>query len=100
MTPRVLPIATPCINSRCMTRHQSASVTSPSAMARMTSVLACEPELPPLEMMSGMKTDNTTAFAISLSNRPMAVAVSNSPTNSTISQTTRLLSMPRKPTLR
>jgi len=30
-------------------------------MARITSVLACEPEFPPLEMISGMKSDSTIA---------------------------------------
>jgi len=40
-------------------------VISPSAMARMMSVAACEPLLPPLEMMSGMKSTSTTALAIS-----------------------------------
>ena len=41
-------------------------------MARMTSVDACEPELPPLEMISGMKIASTTARAISASNRLIA----------------------------
>ena len=50
-----------------MTRHQSRSRTSPSAMARMTSVEACEPELPPLLMISGMNSASTTARAISSS---------------------------------
>ena len=46
--------------SRRMTRHQSRSPTSPSASARMTSVDACDPELPPLEMMSGTNSARTT----------------------------------------
>ena len=54
--PRMTPSARPAAISRRMTRHQSRSVTSPSASARMTSVDACEPELPPLEMMSGMNS--------------------------------------------
>ena len=45
------PAPGPRTISRRMTRHQSRSVTSPSASARMTSVDACEPELPPLEMI-------------------------------------------------
>ena len=65
-----------------MTRHQSRSRTSPSAIARMTSVVACEPELPPLEMMSGMNSASTTARAISFSKKPIALAVSISPRNS------------------
>ena len=38
--------------------------TSPSARARMISVAACEPELPPLEMISGTKRASTTVRAI------------------------------------
>ena len=62
-------------------------------MARMIKVEAWEPEFPPLEMTSGTKIDRTTAFAISLSNLPMAVAVSISLRNSTISQVARLRTM-------
>ena len=83
-----------------MTRHQSLGVTSPSAMARITRVEACEPELPPLEMMSGMNTASTTARAISASNRLMAAVVSISLTNSTASQPTRLRTISTSPTLR
>ena len=57
----------------------------------MMSDAACEPELPPLEMMSGTKSASTTARAISSSKRPIAVAVSISLTNSTSSQTARFL---------
>ena len=60
--------------------------TSPSAIARMTSVEACEPALPPLEMMSGMNSARTTACAISSSKSPIAVAVSISPTKRSASQ--------------
>ena len=67
-----------------------ASPTSPSASARMTSVDACEPELPPLEMMSGTNSASTTAFEISCSKTPIAVAVSISPRNSAVSQPARL----------
>ena len=73
-------------SSRRTTRHQSRRRTSPSAIARMTSVAACEPELPPLLMMSGTNSARTTARAISFSKNPIAVAVSISPTNSTASQ--------------
>ena len=55
----------------------------------MTSVDACEPELPPLEMMSGTNSARTTAFAISASKAPIAVAVSISPRNSAVSQPAR-----------
>ena len=55
----------------------------------MMSVDACEPELPPLEMISGTKRASTTAFAISFSKKPIAVAVSISPRNSAVSQPAR-----------
>ena len=56
----------------------------------MISEAACEPELPPLLMMSGTKRARTTAFAISSSKRPIAVAVSISLRNRTSSQPARL----------
>ena len=59
----------------------------------MTSVDACEPELPPLEMMSGTNSASTTARAISSSKCAIAVAVSISPTKSTESQPARFLIM-------
>ena len=68
MLPRMAPSASPANSSRRITRHQSASLTSPSASARMTSVEACDPELPPLEMMSGTNSARTTAREISSSN--------------------------------
>ena len=49
------------------TRHQSRRASSRSARARMMSEVACEPELPPELMMSGMKSESTTARAISSS---------------------------------
>ena len=67
MAPRIDPSASPDANSRRMTREKSESRTSPSAIARMTSVVAWEPELPPLEMMSGTNSASTTARAISSS---------------------------------
>ena len=48
--------------------------------------VACEPELPPLEMISGTNSASTTALAISSSKYPIAVAVNISPTNKTASQ--------------
>ena len=59
----------------------------------MTSVDACDPELPPLEMMSGTNSARTTAFAISFSKNPIAVAVSISPMNRTTSQPARFLTI-------
>ena len=75
IAPRIVPSASPAAISRRITRHQSRSVTSPSASARMTSVDACDPELPPLEMMSGTNSARTTAREISRSKNPIAVAV-------------------------
>ena len=83
------PSASPAPISRRITRHQSRSVTSPSASARITSVDACEPELPPLEMISGTNSARTTALAISFSKKPIAVAVSISPRKSAVSQPAR-----------
>ena len=79
--------------SRRITRHQSSSLTSPSASARMTSVDACEPELPPLEMISGTNSASVTALAISFSKKPIAVAVSISPRNSAVSQPARFFTI-------
>src|ERR1051325_7921480 len=53
MAPRIAPSARPTSTSRLMTLQKSAIDTSPTASARMTSVEPCDPELPPLEMMSG-----------------------------------------------
>ena len=63
----------------------------------MTSVAACEPELPPLLMMSGTNSARMTARAISFSKNPIAVAVSISPTKSTASQRPRFRTMSAKP---
>ena len=95
MAPRMPPSARPAPISRRITRHQSRSVTSPSASARMTSVEACDPELPPLEMISGTNSASTTARAISFSKKPIAVAVSISPRNSTVSQPARFCTIRR-----
>ncbi len=89
MLPRIAPSERPASTSRRITRHQSRTPTSPSARARMTSVAACDPELPPLEMIRGTKRASTTAFWISASNAPMAVAVSISPINSAVSHPAR-----------
>src|ERR1043166_795446 len=88
--PRIAPSASPASNSRRITRHQSRNVTSPSAIARMINVAACEPELPPLEMINGTNNASTTARAISCSKNPIAVAVNNSPINKMTSQPARL----------
>src|SRR6266487_2807678 len=73
MLPSTPPSTSPAASSRRMTRHQSRSRTSPSAIARMTSVDACDPELPPLEMISGTNRASTTARAISVSKKAIAV---------------------------
>ena len=69
-------------------------------MARTTRVDACDPELPPLEMIRGMKRARTTARAISSSNRPMAEAVKVSPTKRAASHPARFLIMLKKPVSR
>ena len=63
----------------------------------MTSVDACDPELPPLEMISGTNSASTTARSISRSNAPIAVAVSISPRNSAVSQPARFWIIFMKP---
>src|SRR6266480_2087858 len=65
IAPRIKPSDKPARISRNATRHQSRSVTSPRAIARTIRVDACEPELPPLEMISGKNNASTTALAIS-----------------------------------
>ena len=47
---------------------------------------ACEPELPPLDIIKGTNKERTIAFSISPSKYPIADAVSISPKNRTISQ--------------
>ena len=69
---------------------------SPKAIALITSVAACEPELPPEEIIKGTNNASTTAFAISFSKNPIAVAVSISPTNKTVSQTTLFFIIEKK----
>ena len=61
----IAPSSNPERISRFITRHQSAKVISPSDIARMISVEACEPELPPLEMISGMKSASVSALSSS-----------------------------------
>ena len=58
-------------------------------MARITSVVACEPELPPLLIINGTNRAKTTARAISVWNCPIAVAVSISPKNRAANQPAR-----------
>jgi len=62
---------------------------SPSESERIIRDAACEPELPPLEMMSGIKVASTIALAISSSKYAIAEAVSISPTKRMTSQTAR-----------
>ena len=49
-----------------MTRAQSRAPSSCSAMARMISDVACEPELPPELITSGTNNASTVAASISL----------------------------------
>lgn len=51
--------------SRLITYHQSLMVSSFNAMARIINVAACEPLLPPLEIINGTNKASTTAFDIS-----------------------------------
>ena len=92
MAPSVRPLG----SSRSATRHQSLSLTSPSASARMISDVACEPELPPELMISGMNSVRTIAFSSSVSKCCIAVAVSISPMNSAQSQPARFRIIIRK----
>jgi hypothetical protein len=48
-----------------MIRYQSRRRTSPRAIARITSVDACDPQLPPLEMISGTNAASTVTRSIS-----------------------------------
>ena len=91
--PRMHPNASPENTSRRITLQTSFNVSSPTASARITSVDACDPELPPLEMISGTKRARTTARAISFSKNPIAVAVSISPRNRTTSHPARFFTM-------
>jgi hypothetical protein len=85
----MLPSITPVGNSRSATRHQSRSLTSWSATARMISEVAWDPELPPELMISGIKRVRTTAFSSSDSKCCIALAVSISPRKSAHSQPAR-----------
>lgn len=62
----------------------------------MISEVACEPELPPELMISGMNSVSTTAFSSSPSKCCMALAVNISPRKSAASQPARLRIMPAK----
>ena len=63
----------------------------------MISEVACDPELPPELMMSGMNRVSTIAFSSSPSKPCMAEAVSISDRNSTQSQPPRLRIIRQKP---
>ena len=58
---------------------------SDSPARRTSNVAACDPELPPLEMISGTKSAITTAARDLFRNLAIAVAVSNSPRNNSTS---------------
>jgi hypothetical protein len=66
MVPRIKPSESPDSNSFRTTPNQSLKRNSPRAIARITSVVACEPELPPLEMIKGRNIARMAAFSISL----------------------------------
>ncbi len=55
-------MTTPSSKLTRVSRHTTVKkcfiVTSPSATARVMTVAACEPELPPVSMSSGMKNDS------------------------------------------
>ncbi len=84
-TPSRKPVRISCHSSR----QVSLSFTSPTAMARMIVLVACEPELPPVPISSGTKKDSATAASSSCSKKRITVPVSISVRNSTISQPTR-----------
>ena len=88
--PSTKPRINPTAISRRMIFHQSLSVTSPSASARTISVAACDPELPPDEIISGRKSARMTAVSIVDENADIAVAVRNPPRKSTTSHVARL----------
>lgn len=60
--PKIPPSTNPEITSLRIMSHQSLSDISPNAIALITSVAAWEPELPPLEIISGIKMVNAIAF--------------------------------------
>ena len=97
ITPRIAPSTIPVGNSRRATRHQSRRRISRSASARIISEVACEPELPPELMISGMNSVSTTAFSSSPSKPCMAEAVSISTRNSAQSQPARFRIIAKKP---
>ena len=88
-TPRIRPSTNPAASSRRIICHQSERVTSPSANARTMSVAACEPELPPDEMIRGKNNARMTAWSIVASKADIAVAVRKPPTKRTTSHVAR-----------
>jgi len=91
--PKINPIINPEIISLCIIRHQSLRVISPTAIALITNVAACEPEFPPLEIIKGIKIDNTTALLISLSKYPITIAVNICAINKIVNQTARFFTI-------
>jgi hypothetical protein len=63
----VTPSANPISSSWRKIRNQSPIVTSPSAIARVISVAACDPELPPVEMHSGKNRASAISETMALS---------------------------------
>ena len=95
MPPSVTPNARPTASSWRMTRHQSDSLMCPSAMARVMSVAACVPVMPPVAMHSGTKKVSATIWRIEASKLIRTDSVSISARNSTESQIERFHQMVR-----
>ncbi len=90
MAPRVRPRTMPIASSWRMTRSQLVGVTCPRARARVMSVAACDPELPPVEMHNGTNRASTTTALMASSKWDKAVKVNSSATNRQASQKARL----------
>jgi hypothetical protein len=65
IVPRTRPSDNPERSSLRTTLNQSRNRNSPRAIARMTRVVAWDPELPPLEMIKGKNIARIAAFSIS-----------------------------------
>ena len=95
--PSIPPSVSPENISRRITYHQSFGDSSFSAIARMISVAACDPLLPPLLMISGTNIVSTSTLSSSTWKCCIAVAVSISLRNSIMSQPARFCIIVTKP---
>ena len=84
---RAMATRMPTRNSRQRTLNQLLSSISPTAIPRMTSVLACEPQLPPVSISMGMKAARIAAWLIRFWQRPMMAPVNVAEIIRTRSQT-------------